>query len=154
MNNKKYNGLISVSNFFPKSVKELLRKRGFFELELLKNWVEIVDEKYAKKTLPIKIRSTNSNNGANLTIKVDPSIAFGFEHDREKIKNKINSYFGYSAIEKITIIQHRFENEYINNDNNELGKLAKKQSKIYNQLDEYPKLKNAFEKISKKISKF
>mgnify|MGYP001180067981 FL=1 len=154
MYNKKYNGLISVSNFFPKSVKELLRKRGFFELELLKNWVEIVDKKYAKKSIPIKIRTTNSNNGANLSIKVDPSIAFGFEHDREKIKKKINSFFGYSAIDKITIIQERFDQNFINNDNNGLDNLPKKQSKIYNQLDEYPKLKNAFERISKKISKF
>ena len=42
MNNKKYSGLRSVSNFFPKEVKNLLRKRGFFELELLKNWINIV----------------------------------------------------------------------------------------------------------------
>ena len=29
MNNKKYNGLRSISNFFPKEVKDLLHKRGW-----------------------------------------------------------------------------------------------------------------------------
>ena len=151
MNNKKYNGLRSISNFFPKEVKDLLHKRGFFELELLKNWIEIVDKKYANTSLPIKLKSGKGNNRANLVVKVDPSNAFGFEHDKEKIKRKINSYFGYDAIEKITIIQDHFTVNSI--DYNELDKLPKKQSKIFNQLEEYPKLKEAFEKISKKIPK-
>ena len=151
MNNKKYNGLRSISNFFPKEVKYLLHKRGFFELELLKNWIEIVDKKYANTSLPIKLKSGKANNRANLVVKVDPSNAFGFEHDKEKIKRKINSYFGYDAIEKITIIQDRFTVNSI--DYNELDKLPKKQSKTFNQLEEYPKLKEAFEKISKKIPK-
>ena len=151
MNNKKYNGLRSISNFFPKEVKDLLHKRGFFELELLKNWIEIVDKKYANTSLPIKLKSGKGNNRANLVVKVDPSNAFGFEHDKEKIKRKINSYFGYDAIEKITIIQDRFTVNSI--DNNKLDKLPKKQSKTFNQLEEYPKLKEAFEKISKKIPK-
>ena len=151
MNNKKYNGLRSISNFFPKEVKDLLHKRGFFELELLKNWIEIVDKKYANTSLPIKLKSGKANNRANLVVKVDPSNAFGFEHDKEKIKRKINSYFGYDAIEKITIIQDRFTVNSI--DYNELDKLPKKRSKIFNQLEEYPKLKEAFEKISKKMPK-
>ena len=86
MNNKKYNGLRSVSNFFPKEVKNLLRKRGFFELELLKNWINIVDKKYIKTSLPIKLKSGTSSNGAYLVVIVDPSNAFGFEHDKDKIK--------------------------------------------------------------------
>ena len=151
MNNKKYNGLRSISNFFPKEVKDLLHKRGFFELELLKNWIEIVDKKYVNTSLPIKLKSGKGNNRANLVVKVDPSNAFGFEHDKEKIKRKINSYFGYDAIEKITIIQNRFTMNSI--DYNELDKLPKKQSKTFNQLEEYPKLKEAFEKISKKMPK-
>ena len=151
MNNKKYNGLRSISNFFPKEVKDLLHKRGFFELELLKNWIEIVDKKYANTSLPIKLKSGKGNNRANLVVKVDPSNAFGLEHDKEKIKRKINSYFGYDAIEKITIIQDRFTVNSI--DYNELDKLPKKQSKTFDQLEEYPKLKEAFEKISKKMPK-
>ena len=154
MNNKKYSGLRSVSNFFPKEVKNLLRKRGFFELELLKSWVKIVDKKYINTSLPIKLKSGKSNNGSNLVVKVDPSNAFGFEHDKDIIMRKINSYFGYSAVEKITIIQDRFAaNNIDSNNNNKLDKLPKKQSKSFNQLEDHPRLKEAFEKISKKISK-
>ena len=39
------------------------------------------------------------------------------------------------------------------NNFNELDNLPKKQSKKFNQLQDYPKIKEAFEKISKKISK-
>ena len=154
MNNKKYNGLRSVSNFFPKEVKSLLRKRGFFELELLKNWINIVDKKYINTSLPIKLKSGKGNNGANLVVKVDPSNAFGFEHDKDRIKRKINSFFGYNAVEKILIMQYRFDKNNIEvNNNNKLNKLPKKQSKRFNQLEDHPRLKEAFEKISKKISK-
>ena len=154
MTYKKYNGLRSVSNFFPKEVRDILRKRGFFELELLKNWIEIVDKKYAKTSLPMKLKSGRNNKASNLIVKVDPSIAFGFEHDNEKIKQKINAYFGYTAVEKITIIQDRFEVKEIElNNYNDLDSLPKKQSKKFNQLADYPKIKEAFEKISKKISK-
>ena len=48
MNNKKHFGIRNVSNFLPEEVKKLLKKRGFFELELLKNWEEIIGPKYSK----------------------------------------------------------------------------------------------------------
>ena len=51
MNNKKHYGLKNISNFFPNEVKKLLRKRGFFELELLKNWDQIIGTKYSKLTM-------------------------------------------------------------------------------------------------------
>ena len=154
MNNKKYNGLRSVSNFFPKEVKKLLRKRGFFELELIKNWNNIVDKKYINTSLPIKLKLGKSSNSTSLVVKVDPSNAFGFEHDKDRIKRKINSFFGYNAVEKILIMQYRFDKNNIEvNNNNKLNKLPKKQSKRFNQLEDHPRLKEAFEKISKKISK-
>ena len=113
-----------------------------------------MDKKYINTSLPIKLKSGKSNNGANLVVKVDPSNAFGFEHDKDIIMRKINSYFGYSAVEKITIIQDRFAaNNIDSNNNNKLDKLPKKQSKSFNQLEDHPRLKEAFEKISKKISK-
>ena len=67
MNNKKYSGLRSVSNFFPKEVKNLLRKRGFFELELLKNWIEIVD-KIRSTLIPLFLLNLNQEKGITVQI--------------------------------------------------------------------------------------
>ena len=116
MNNKKYNGLRSVSNFFPKEVKNLLRKRGFFELELLKNWINIVDKKYINTSLPIKLKSGKSNNGANLVVKVDPSNAFGFQGTLEDNKNIIE--------EAANTLSVRKNNEYYSQGMMELGALV------------------------------
>ena len=156
MNNKKYFGIRNISNFLPEEVKKLLKKRGFFQLELLKNWEEIIGPKYSKYTLPIKVKLTNNQNGENsstLIMKVDPSIGFGVQHDMNKIMQKINSFFGYEAVTKITIIQDQFEKKIESNNNNDLKSNIKKQTKTYNKLDAYPELKKNFEKIAEKIIK-
>ena len=86
-------------------------------------------------------------------MKVDPSIGFGVQHDMNKIMQKINSFFGYEAVTKITIIQDQFEKKIESNNNNDLKSNIKKHSKTYNKLDDYPELKKNFEKIAEKIIK-
>lgn len=157
MNNKKHYGLKNLSNFLPSEVKSLLKKRGFFELELLKNWDQIIGEKYSKLTIPIRVKASN-NQGANkistLFLKADSSIGFAVQHDKTKIIKKINSFFGYSAVDSISIIQDQFMNENIeSNDNNKLFNNTQKQYKSFQELKDYPNLKENFEKIAKKITK-
>ena len=74
---KKYSGAQTLSNFLPDEVKKILKKRGFAELELLKNWENIVPKKYISLIYPIKIKANSQKEGARLVLKVDPSIAFG-----------------------------------------------------------------------------
>ena len=74
--------------------KENLKSRGFSELELLANWERIVGKKFAKLTVPLRLKigkSSEKNNG-KLIVKVDRSVAFAFEHEREKIIKKINLF--------------------------------------------------------------
>ena len=113
---KKYFGAQTLSNFLPDEVKKILKKRGFAELELLKNWENIVPKKYVFLISPIKIKPNSVNEGGNLVIKVDPSIAFAVEHEKEKIIKKINAFFGYQAIVKLELIQGKIDNQ-----NNELS---------------------------------
>ena len=87
--------------------KKILKSRGFSELELLANWERIVGKKFAKLTIPLRLKigkSSEKNNG-KLIVKVDRSVAFAFEHEREKIIKKINLFFGYEVINKVEIIQ-------------------------------------------------
>ena len=80
-----------------------MKKRGFFEIELLKSWREIVGEEYYKLSKPNKIKKSQVSlkDTATLQLKVDPTIAFAIEHDQTKIMSKINGFFGYKAIHKI-----------------------------------------------------
>ena len=152
---KKYFGAQILSNFLPNEVKKILKKRGFIELELLKNWENIVPTKYISKIFPLKIKQNANHEGGSLVLKVDPSIAFVIEHEKEKIIAKINSFFGYQAIVKLELIQEKIENENkkLYNNNKLLSDKANISDRYSKELIEYPKLKNYFEKIAAKIQK-
>tara|TARA_B100000029_G_scaffold384606_1_gene380159 strand:+ start:898 stop:1371 length:474 start_codon:yes stop_codon:yes gene_type:complete len=152
---KKYSGAQTLSNFLPDEVKKILKKRGFAELELLKNWGNIVPKKYVSLIYPIKIKANSQKEGARLVLKVDPSIAFAVEHEKEKIIQKINSFFGYQAILKLELIQEKIQHQDGKLSNN--NKLLKDKTNVSNryskELIEYPELKKNFQKIASKIEK-
>ena len=152
---KKYFGAQTLSNFLPDEVKKILKKRGFAELELLKNWENIVPKKYISLISPIKIKPNSQKEGGHLVLKVDPTIAFAVEHEKEKIIKKINAFFGYQAIVKLELIQGKIDNKDIKLSNN--NKSLKDETNVSNryskELIEYPELKKNFEKIASKIQK-
>tara|TARA_Y100000590_G_scaffold182422_1_gene207904 strand:- start:102 stop:575 length:474 start_codon:yes stop_codon:yes gene_type:complete len=152
---KKYFGAQTLSNFLPDEVKKILKKRGFAELELLKNWENIVPKKFISLISPLKIKPDSQNEGGHLVLKVDPSIAFAVEHEKEKIIKKINAFFGYQAIVKLELIQGKIDNKDIKLSNN--NKSLKDETNVSNryskELIEYPELKKNFEKIASKIQK-
>ena len=136
-----------------RSKEKILKSRGFSELELLANWERIVGKKFAKLTIPLRLKigkSSEKNNG-KLIVKVDRSVAFAFEHEREKIIKKIN-LFGYEVINKVEIIQASIKVKKTIKIN-ELESDIKSQSKNYDELKKYPDLRRNFEKIASKILK-
>ena len=152
---KKYSGAQTLSNFLPDEVKKILKKRGFAELELLKNWGNIVPKKYISLIYPIKIKANSQKEGARLVLKVDPSIAFAVEHEKEKIIKKINAFFGYQAIVKLELIQGKIDNQNneLSNNNKSLKDKTNVSNRYSKELIEYPELKKNFEKIASKIQK-
>ena len=65
---KKYFGAQTLSNFLPDEVKKILKKRGFAELELLKNWENIVPKKYISSVSPIKIKPNSQEEVGHLVL--------------------------------------------------------------------------------------
>ena len=113
INKFKKKGPQVISNLLPDIAKKTLKRRGFFEIELLKNWENLIDKKYQNLLAPIKIkRSSNQlkSNSHILCLLADPSIAFAIQHDSEKIIKKVNLFFGYKAIDKLEIIQKKIDN--------------------------------------------
>ena len=151
---KKLRGPQILSNLLPEEAKKILKSRGFSELELLANWERIVGKKFAKLTVPLRLKigkSSEKNNG-KLIVKVDRSVAFAFEHEREKIIKKINLFFGYEVINKVEIIQASIKVKKTIKIN-KLESDIKSQSKNYDELKKYPDLRRNFEKIASKILK-
>ena len=108
--------------FIPKTIGESLKKvnkkfsNQFGKIEYLihSKWLQIVGSFFAKHSEPIKISSSKDNlenkNGTIflniLYVNVSPAAAVDFQHFKDKITEKINSYFGYQAITGIKILQN------------------------------------------------
>ena len=91
-----------MQSLLPENAKKILKKDGFVYFEIIKNWKNIVGEKLFKDTAPLKIKKINNEN--ILSINVNKNIMIEIEYSRDQIIEKINSYLGFNAINKIQII--------------------------------------------------
>ena len=109
--------LIQVNKTILPLAKQLLGLNGMMEIELLANWSDIVGETLAQYSLPQKIRFNKNERSNGLIELVVLSGAFALEiKQREKqILEKINTYFGYSAVSKLKIIQNSSPENFLLN---------------------------------------
>ena len=94
--------------------KKFLYRFGKLDFTIHSKWGDIVGKFFVNHSEPQKITSVaNSVNESGETIydrylhiNVSPAAALEFQHFKDKIIEKINSYFGYKAIKGIKIYQH------------------------------------------------
>ncbi|MCP5382446.1 MAG: DUF721 domain-containing protein [Kordiimonadaceae bacterium] len=111
--------------FKTKSIAELagtinnttFRRFGFVKSDILIHWKEIVGAVLAKASLPerLVIPRNNENEGARagtLHIRVDGSFAPEMQHLEPLVIDRINSYYGYKAIEKL-VFHHGIINKIL-----------------------------------------
>ena len=102
--------------------REFLNKFGKIEYIIHSKWLEIVGSLFYEYSEPKKIVSYSDPNNQNdkivylkiLHVDVSPSIVIEFQHYKNKIIEKINSYFGYQAIKEIKIKQKFIKREVSN----------------------------------------
>ncbi len=95
-------GLRPLKSLLPENAKKILKKDGFVYFEITKNWKNIIGEKMFKDVAPLKIKKMNNEN--ILSINVNKNIMIEIEYSRDQIIEKINSYLGFNAINKIQIV--------------------------------------------------
>jgi hypothetical protein len=88
-----------------KSLDPIVKKRGLARAELLAWWPDIVGAAYAGRTLPERIRWPRDGTAATLFVCCDPSLALQFQHEKDRVRERLNSYFGYPAVGAIRIVQ-------------------------------------------------
>ena len=119
MNNKNEE---SKRAFVPKTIGDSLKKinrdfsnkYGKIEYLIIAKWPKIVGQFFANHSEPDKIsRIPDGENDTGdviysnyLHINVSPVAAVEFQHFKDKIIDKINSYFGYKAISNIRLKQN------------------------------------------------
>ena len=94
-----------VAELIGKSLDPIVQKRGLARAELLAWWPDIVGAAYAGRTVPERIRWPRDGKAATLVVCCDPSLALQFQHEADRVRERLNSYFGYPAVGAIRIVQ-------------------------------------------------
>ena len=118
----KYKNTESKRTFVPKKIGETLgkvnrvfsNKYGKIEFLILSKWPQIVGSFFAEHSEPDKIsRLTEDFDEFDqpifknfLHVRVSPAAAVEFQHYKDTIIEKINSFFGYKAIADLRLQQN------------------------------------------------
>jgi hypothetical protein len=106
---KKSYGLQSIDQKLTSLLKPIFAgsKKEFIVINnLVKNWSEIIGEKYAKLCYAKSVTFDKTQKSAKLTIAVhNAAVGFFLENSSEIILERIATFYGYKAITKIIIKQ-------------------------------------------------
>ena len=130
--NSTIQGLRSFKDTLPKNVKKIINKKGHIYSETLSNWKYIVGEKLFKFCYPKTFKNSNKFGVSTLVIMVKRGHEVDMEYSKKEILDKMNSFFGYSVIEKLKFISFDDEQKIISKDINNRENVAinKYQNKI------------------------
>ena len=125
-------GLRSFKDTLPKNVKKIINKKGHIYSETLSNWKYIVGENLFKFCYPKTFKNSNKFGVSTLVIMVKRGHEVDMEYSKKDIMDKMNSFFGYSVVEKLKFISFDDDqNIFTSNDNTEKNVTIKKyQTKI------------------------
>jgi len=108
---KTIQGLRSFKNTLPKDVKKIIGKKGHIYSETLDNWRSIVGNDLFKVCFPKSFKNSNRLSPSYLSVMVKRGHEVDLEYSKKTILDKLNSYLGYNAVEKLKFIS--FEGEEI-----------------------------------------
>ena len=125
-------GLRSFRDTLPKNVKKIINKKGHIYSETLNNWKYIVGEKLFKICYPKSFKNSNRFGVSTLLVMVKRGHEVDMEYSKKDIMDKMNSFFGYSVVEKLKFISFDDDqNIFTSNDDTEKNVTIKKfQNKI------------------------
>ena len=102
-------GLRSFKDTLPKNIKRVINKRGHIYSETLNNWKNIVGDNLFKVCYPKSFKSSNKFAVSTLLIMVKRGHEVDLEYSKKKIMDKMNTFFGYTVVEKIKLTS--FDNQ-------------------------------------------
>ena len=120
--NKSFQGLRSFKDTLPTNIKKIIKKKGHIFSETLNNWRYIVGDELFEICYPKSFKHSNRLGVSTLLIMVKRGHEIDLEYSKKQIVNKMNSFFGYSVVEKLKSIsfddsQTKFKKENKNENN-------------------------------------
>ena len=125
-------GLRPFSSSIPKMLKKHIRKGSFNYSNIVDNWTKMVSRKISDSCYPVTIKMGKEMKNGSLVLNVVHGKEMEVEYKKKEIIDKINSFFGYNCIERISL------------------KIVEDKIKIKKKV--FPKIKN-FSKIEEKMNK-
>jgi len=104
-------GLRSFKDTLPKNIKKIINKKGHIYSETLNNWRYIVGSDLFDVCFPKSFKNSNKFGVSTLIVMVKRGHEVDLEYSKKDIIDKMNSFFGYSVVEKLKLIS--FDNEQI-----------------------------------------
>ena len=101
---KTIQGLRSFKDTLPKNIKKVINKKGHIYSETLSNWKYIVGDNLFKVCYPKLFKNSNRFGVSTLLVMVRRGHEVDLEYSKKQIMDKMNSFFGYSVVEKIKFI--------------------------------------------------
>jgi len=125
-------GLRSFRDTLPKNVKKIINKKGHIYSETLNNWKYIVGDELFKICYPKSFKNSNRFGVSTLLVMVKRGHEVDMEYSKKDIMDKMNSFFGYSVVEKLKFISFDDDQNVLSeNETNETNVTIKKyQTKI------------------------
>ncbi len=78
------------------------RRYGFSRREIIARWPDIVGSALAECSLPERLTfPRDDKHGGSLYIRVQGSMAVELQHFEPMVIDRINSYYGYRAVERL-----------------------------------------------------
>lgn len=106
MKQRRGRGPKALSALLPRIAGKAMRERGFDEAAIVTDWPAIVGELLASETIPEKlVRRRGTNAGGTLHIRVNGAFATELQHLEPVMIERINGFFGYAAVARLTLIQ-------------------------------------------------
>lgn len=104
---RSYEGLERLTKEVRALTQPILGQRGFWGVEIIENWTDIVGEDLAIGIRPEKLTFEKQSriNGTLHVKSAGGAFALLFEHHKQQVIDRINSFFGYAAVAHIKITQ-------------------------------------------------
>ena len=99
--NKVIQGLRSFKDTLPTNIKKIIKKKGHIFSETLNNWKLIVGDELFQICYPKTFKNSNKFGVSTLHIMVKRGHEVDLEYSKKSILDKLNSYLGYNAVEKL-----------------------------------------------------
>jgi hypothetical protein len=96
-----------VAELIGPALDPIVRKRGLARAEIISWWPDIVGAAYAEHTAPERIRWPRDGKAATLVVRCHPALALQFSYEADRVRERLNSYFGYPAVGAMRIVQQR-----------------------------------------------